>query len=254
MNNDKLVIENLKNNQNNLWQLFLNSIEIFTNNFPGLNALLNNLGILNSALSERNLIDFLTYLEIEASGNRDLISDLQKQVNSIKDKLSEHDIAALITKTIRLVLNGQRAEKVKRFSIILSNCLTSHPEMNAVEKETCIDFCDELNERDINALQVLNGMIRGNVLKIASTILKDYSKDFLKLNGIFISISKLQSRGLIMESAERVETIQNAFSIQSEEVQSEYKTLMDIATEKVYEILPAGRDLCDMLTSHIINS
>lgn len=237
-----LVADSLESNDNSLLVFFKNLIEQC--NLPGINFLLKNLGILNAHISSKNLIDFLRYLEIDINGNRQLLDQNIQAVEEIKARLKDEEMAALITRTLRKVLSGQRKNKVRLFATVLSNAVFKDLGMSILDKENCIDFCDELNENDLLVLKTLKGMYRGNIFEICKQLFTDTGKNDIKLNEVFVSFTKLESRGLIMLSEVKIKSIQKTI-----EADDNFKTLADIAKERHYEILPYGNNLCDLIES-----
>jgi len=247
-NEIELVSKELNLDKNSLFDFINNVIAVL--NLPGLN-LLKSLGALSTMQSRKNLFQFLTYLEIQVNGNRELLNKNIKSVAEINNRLNEEMVATLITRTVKKVLEGQREEKIKIFATVLSNCIFKGNDLSIIDKENCIDFCDDLNEVDLEILQILNDILRGNCIVIGEKYYQNHDITEINVNKIIVSLSKLDSRGLIMLSESKMSIFDERNS-NNEDI-DKFKTLSDVAYEKEYEILPYGQKLIGLITSSISN-
>lgn len=184
-----------------------------------------------SALKEhQNLKDYLRFIELSIEANRDKIIEVSKH-------LSEDNIREIFFKSLTSVSQTFEKEKIKRFASILGNSLLiAEDEISCESRLDSIDFCDELNERDILVLGKIHSFDRITINSLSSHIAKESSE-------VYLSCRKLESRGLIIESEVRTGGLQKVFGSDDS-----YKSPEEIFGNKEFETTKIGDNIIKLLT------
>lgn len=136
-----------------------------------------------------------------------IFENLKHEIDHIKKLnlkfINTEEIPPLIERTIEKIKREVSEKKRKKFATLLANCMVLNKSISCDDKINAIETLDTLTEQDIKILALLppSGSIFVDDLMKYNLFPDD--NDLQRSSKFVVSLSKLESRGLISESTKK---------------------------------------------------